>query len=75
MVEILSMAEIQIRYAPDWVLIADPYVNDQLEVLSGKVVFHSPDRSEVWCKATELKLEKVAVRYLGEVPEHMVLSL
>jgi len=75
MVEILSMAEIQIRYAPDWVLIADPYVNDQLEVLSGKVVFHSSDRSEVWRKATELKLEKVAVRYLGEVPEHMVLSL
>jgi hypothetical protein len=73
--EILTMAEIQARYAPDWVLIAEPAVDERLEVVAGKVLFHSPDRNEVWRKATELKLDRVAVRYLGEYPEHMVLTL
>jgi hypothetical protein len=42
---------------------------------SGKVIFHSPVRGEVWDKARKLKLDRVAVRYLGEYPEHMVLGL
>jgi hypothetical protein len=73
--EVLTMEEIQARYEPDWVLIAEPEVDDQLEVLRGKVVFHSPGRDAVWHKAQELKLDRIAVRYLGEYPEHMVLGL
>jgi len=37
--------------------------------------FHRPDRNDVWRKAPERKLDGVAVRYLGEYPEHMVLTL
>jgi hypothetical protein len=73
--EIMTMREIQARYAPDWVLIAEPQTDDRLEVIAGKVVFHSPNRDEIYRRATELKLDKIAVRYLGEYPEHMVLSL
>jgi hypothetical protein len=69
------MEEIKARYAPDWVLIAEPLTNDQLEVLGGKVVFHGPDADECYYKAMELKLDRIAVRYLGEYPEHMVLGL
>ncbi|MFI5454165.1 MAG: hypothetical protein ACHRXM_01820 [Isosphaerales bacterium] len=73
--EMLTMKEIEARYAPDWVLIAEPEVDDQLEVLRGKVVFHSPDHDAIYHKAIELKLNRIAVRYLGEYPEHMVLWL
>ncbi|MFI5454423.1 MAG: hypothetical protein ACHRXM_03145 [Isosphaerales bacterium] len=73
--EVLTMQEIEARYAPDWVLIAEPQTDDKLEVLAGKVVFHSPERDAVWRKAQELKLDRTAVRYLGEYPEHMVLWL
>ncbi len=73
--EVLTLKEIEERIAPDWVLIAEPEIDDRLEVIRGKVVFHSPIRGEVGDKARELKLDGVAVRYLGEYPEHMVLGL
>src|SRR5947209_7388552 len=73
--EMLTMEEIEARYAPDWVLIAEPQTDDQLRVLRGKVVFHSPDRDEIYRQAMRLKLDRIAVRYLGEYPEHMVLGL
>jgi len=71
----LTIEEIEARYAPDWVLIAEPAVDDQLEVFSGKVVFHSPDHDAIFRKATVLKLDRIAVRYFGEYPEHMALNL
>jgi hypothetical protein len=73
--EILTLKEIEERYAPDWVLIAEPEIDDQLEVIRGKVVFHSPNHDAIYQMATELKLDQIAVRYLGEYPEHMVLGL
>ncbi len=73
--EMLAMDEIEARYAPDWVLIAEPQTDETQHLLSGKVVFHSPNRDEIYRKAIELKLDRIAVRYLGEYPEHMVLWL
>jgi hypothetical protein len=63
--EVLTMKEIEERYAPDWVLIAEPEIDDKLEMVSGKVVFHSPDADEIYRKARELKLDQIAVRYRG----------
>ncbi len=63
------------RYAPDWVLIAEPETDDKHAVLAGKVVFHSPDRDEVYRKAIELDLDRIAVRFLGSWPEDMALAL
>jgi hypothetical protein len=73
--DVMTIEEIESRYAPDWVLIAEPQTDEMQRLKSGKVIFHSPIRGEVWDKARELKLERVAVRYLGEYPEHMVLGL
>ena len=73
--EVLTVKEIKDRYAPDWVLIAEPEIDDQLEVLEGKVVFHSRDADEIYGKARELKLDQIAVRYLGEILEHLVLGI
>jgi hypothetical protein len=73
--EMLTIDEIESRYAPDWVLIGEPQVDEKLSVLGGKVLFHSPDRDEVWRKAGELGLDRTAVRYLGPTPEHIVSRL
>ncbi len=72
---ILKMAEIEAEYAPDWVLIGEPETDDGLEVISGKILFHSPDRDEVYRKARELQPGRFAVRYLGTWPENMALVL
>jgi len=46
--DVLTMEEIKARYAPDWVLIAEPVTDDMQRLLRGKVVFHGPDGDECW---------------------------
>ena len=73
--EMLTVDQIEKRYAPEWVLISEPQTDDQQRLFGGKVLYHSPDRDEVYRKARELRLDRIAVRYLGTWPEDMALVL
>jgi hypothetical protein len=73
--EILTIDEIKARYAPDWVLIGEPQVDEFQHLLAGKVLYHGPDRDEVYGKAIELRPGSFAFRYLGELPEDMAFLL
>jgi hypothetical protein len=77
MTERLTYSEIKDRYAPDWVLIDDPETDEHLEILSGKVLIHSPDRDELGRKMLDLwpRPSHSAVMFLGEVPDDLVLVL
>lgn len=66
---ILTMDEIRARYAPDWVLIGEPQKDEYYNILAGRVLFHSPDREEVYRKAIELRPGNFAFRFLGQPPE------
>ena len=63
--EVLTMGEIKARYAPGWVLIAEPEADDMQRLLRGKVGFRSSGSDVCWHEALELKLPRTAVRYLG----------
>jgi len=65
----------QTRFASEWVLIEDPETTETLEVKSGKVLWHSKDRDEIYRKARELKPKHSAIAYTGRVPEEMVVVL
>lgn len=67
--EILTLAEIHERYPSEWILVADPELNDQLEVVRGRVAAHSKDRDEVYQKAIELRLKSSAFEYTGGILE------
>jgi hypothetical protein len=73
--EVLTIEEIKARYAPDWVLIGEPETDEHLEVLSGKVLFHGPDRDQVCLKALEYPPGRYALQFLGEFPKDLVLVL
>jgi hypothetical protein len=73
--EVLTIEEIEARYAPNWVLIDKPRTDDQQRLLGGVVLFSSTDHDEIYRKATELGLDRIAVRYLGTWPDDMVLVL
>ena len=60
MEETLSIQEIETRFPSEWVLIVDPVTNESLEVLRGKVAWHSKDRDEVYQKAIELRPQRAA---------------
>jgi hypothetical protein len=73
--EILTMAEIESRFAAEWVLLEDPQTGDELEVRSGTVRFHSRDRDEVYRKAVELHPRRFAVFYTGSLPKDAAVVL
>ena len=73
--QVLTMEEIEARFAPDWVLIGEPRIDERQHLLGGKVLFHSRDREEVYRKAVELRPGHFAFRYLGELPEDMAFLL
>jgi hypothetical protein len=75
--EVMTMAEINERFPSEWVLLVDPQTDENSEVLSGKVVYHSKDRVEVDRKAMALpELRHIAIFYTGELfPEDMEFAL
>jgi hypothetical protein len=75
MSEILSVAEIEERYPNEWILVEEPSTNETLEVQSGKVRWHSPDRDETYRKAVELRPPNFAFLYTGTIPENTEIVL
>jgi hypothetical protein len=73
--DLLTIEEIKARYAPDWVLIGDPQTDESQRLRAGRILFHSPDREEVYRKAIELRPGHFAFRYLGEWPVDMAFVL
>jgi hypothetical protein len=70
------IADIEARYPEGWVLIGDPETDQYLSVQSGVVLWHSPDREEVYRKAIELRPARCAVLHLGnELPPNTVFAL
>lgn len=64
--EIMTLKEINQRFDSEWVLIGDPEVTPELEIIRGKVLCHSKDRDEMYQKAVELKPKHSATHYTGK---------
>jgi hypothetical protein len=73
--ERLTIKEIEDGFPSQWVLIGDPQTDECQRLLSGIVLFHSPDRDEVDRKLLELRPTRFAFPYLGTLPEDVALVL
>jgi hypothetical protein len=73
--EIMLLDEINNQFASEWVLLEDPDTSEFLEIKSGKVLWHSKDRDEVYRKARELRPKHSAILYTGKLPKDMVIVL
>lgn len=73
--QVLNISEIRSRFASEWVLVENPQSDDDLEVRSGTVLWHSRDRDEVYRKAVELRPGRFAVLYTGELPRDAAIAL
>jgi hypothetical protein len=73
--DVLTLEEIEARFPWEQVLIGDPQTDENQSLLSGTVLFHSPERDEVDRKLLELRPTRFAFRYLGTLPENMALVL
>ncbi len=73
--EMLTVKEIKERFDAEWVLLGDPELTEDLQVVRGRVLCHSADRDEVYRKAVELRPKHSAYLYTGRVPENTVIML
>ena len=75
MSERISFVEIQEKYDGEWVLLENPETENELKIKSGKVLWYSKDRDEVYRKARELKPKHSAILYIGDLPQDTVIVL
>jgi len=73
--DVMSLAEIEAQFKSEWILVEDPETTDDLEVKSGKVLWHSKDRDEVYRKARELRPQHSAILYTGRMPKDTAIIL
>lgn len=68
-------SEMKRRFDGEWVLVAAPETDTNLQVLAGSVLWHSKDRDEVYRKARELAPRQSAILFLGEIPDDVAVVL
>lgn len=62
----MTFAEIRKQYPNQWVLIEFTKLDDELSVVDGNVLAHSPSRAEIEQELTTLRSEKIAVEFTGD---------
>jgi hypothetical protein len=73
--ETLTVEQIEALFPSEWVLIGEPETDESQRLLTGKVLFHSPERDEVDRKLLELRPARFAFRFLGTLPKDTALVL
>jgi hypothetical protein len=69
MAEILTLEEMARRYDGEWLLIAYTELDEDLNVVCGEVLAHSPDQEKIYQALPLAKGKAVAFEYVGKVPE------
>lgn len=75
MKETMTYAEISGQFDSEWVLLEDPETAPDLTVRTGKVLWHSRNRDEVYRKARELHPAHSAMLYVGKMPDDVAVVL
>lgn len=64
--EFMNLLQIQEAFDSEWILLEDPETTEALEVIRGKVLFHSKNRDDVYKAALQFKPTHSAVIYTGQ---------
>lgn len=71
----MTIEEIEAAFDGEWVLVGDPETDEQLRVLSGEVLAHSPNRDEVYDVMVELRPKRFATLCFRKTPDNVVFVL
>ncbi|HPD60309.1 MAG TPA: hypothetical protein PKV48_00915 [Thermodesulfobacteriota bacterium] len=71
----MKREEIFKKYRNEWLLIECKEVDENFEVVEGKILHHSKDKDEIYRKLLELRPKDYAIEYTGKVPENLAVML
>lgn len=65
----MTWEEICQHYQGQWVLIAYTALDEQLDVVEGEVVAHSPAKEVIYQYLAQTHGQNLAIEYAGELPQ------
>ena len=72
---IMTFEEIQQHYDGEWVLISYTETDENLQLIKGEVIAHSPNKEEIYQALESAKDQPLAIEYMGQVPEDIAFIL
>ena len=75
MAQVLTAKSMKKKFPSEWILVSNPETDKSLEIIRGKVEFHSKDRDEVYREAVHRKLKKFATLHTGHIPKDSAVIL
>ena len=70
-IERLTLEEMYQKYPDRWLLIADPELDEELNVIRGEVVLASEDRDDIYNNLHLRNGKSAAIEHTGEWPEDL----
>ena len=65
----MTLEEIIRQYPSEWVLIEFTTLDEELKVVDGEVVAHSPSKADIYKQLVILDRDNIAIEFTGEMPE------
>lgn len=75
MSEVITFEEMQHRYDGQWLLIAPIEVDEELQVVKGEVLAHSPNQEDIQQALLSVSDQPLAIEYVGQLPEDLIVIL
>ena len=71
--QILTLAEIYQKYPHQWVLIIEPELDENLEIIKGEVIANSSDRDGLYNQLHLRQGKSCAIEYTGSTESDIIL--
>jgi hypothetical protein len=65
----MTFEEIIRQFPSEWVLIEFTTLDEELKVVEGEVVAHSPSKADIYKQLATLDRDNIAIEFTGEIPE------
>ena len=72
--EVLTRAEMEAQFDGEWVIVADPEIDEDYLVQRGRIVYHGKDEEALCSHYKALGLQKTAYLHFGGGPERIWLN-
>lgn len=67
----MTRDEILRQYPNEWLLIEYTQLDDELRVVGGHVIAHSPSKENIYQILLQKKGQDIAIEYSGRIPEDL----
>ena len=75
MSKLITFEKMKQLYQGEWLLIAYKSIDEQMQVIDGEVLAHSPHQSDIYEALSSIAEQPLAIEYVGQIPEDVAFIL